>query len=493
MDDKEMLDDILEEIKNRKMAQSPSPENVVEEKIADKKVDDLWNDFVPPTQPIVDPDNEPIIDADDEIVEAPQTPLEADMVDFSIKSPVSDDDDEPELDEEEYDNNDNKKKSNKKKSIIIAVVIVLVIAIAVGVGFALTHKKPADPNMKNPATEVSTTAKAIGPVNPLTGEQGYDESLLTQRPVAVVVENEYSTSSVRPQWGIADADIVLEGESEYSTRLLMFWANFNDVPDQVGPARSARPPFIRFSELFDAVFIHAGLSNTANGYIGADTVFEEDNVDHINLLHTAEDGKYFGRDYSRTSTVEHTGYLNGKNVATMLESYKIDTKFEPANFTQLSFNEKIEPLSSVNAQSVSFKWNTPEQGGRCPKTAKFQYNADGQYYTTTDFDSKYGESNVKWTNLIFLLDNTTYIEKANYKGSGQSETYCDYSLSGGKGTIVSNGTAVEITWGVDNGKLWIKDTNGKDVKLNPGKSYIGYGSQNKGGVVTLNPQDSTQE
>ena len=32
----------------------------------------------------------------------------------------------------------------------------------------------------------------------------------------------------------------------------------------------------------------------------------------------------------------------------------------------------------------------------------------------------------------------------------------------------------------------MKDSNGESVKLNPGKSYIGYGSSNKGGKVTLN-------
>lgn len=500
MADNDMLEEILEELKLRKndVADAPKPEPVKEKP---KEEYDLWNDFVPPTEPKVEPvaDDAPIfVSADEPAEELPQAPelekadapLEADMVDFSTKRELEPEEDEYE--ESQLDGEKAKKNNAKKKGIIIAIIVFLV-AIAVGVGvYFATHKK-AEPNMKPAVTEVQTTQSKLGPVNPLTGEAGYDEKLLTQRPIAVVVENEYSTESVKPQWGIDQADIVLEGESEYSTRMLMFWANFNDVPDQVGPARSARPPFIRFSELFDAIFIHAGLSNTANGYIGADTVFEEDNVDHINLLHTAEDGKYFGRDYSRTSVVEHTGYLNGKNVAEMLEAYKFNTQFEPANFTQLKFNEKAKKLSKTEATSVKFRWNVPEKDGRCPKTASFTYNADNDVYTTTDFDSSYGEANVKWTNLIFLLDETEYIEKTNYKGSGQSEIYCNYLLSGGKGTVVSNGTAVEITWGVDNGKLWIKDEKGKDLKLNPGKSYIGYGSSNKGGYVELNPESNTQE
>ena len=48
--------------------------------------------------------------------------------------------------------------------------------------------------------------------------------------------------------------------------------------------RSARPPYIRFSEMFDAVFIHWGQSKSKGSYVGANTVFEQDNVDHINQM-----------------------------------------------------------------------------------------------------------------------------------------------------------------------------------------------------------------
>lgn len=390
-----------------------------------------------------------------------------------------------------------KDKNSTKKRIIISAVVIAIVAIAVAVAciFAGKHAKVEPPTTKEPATEIATQPTTEAPAvvdttpkNPLTGEHKYNQAAIGKRPVAVVVENEYSTSSVRPQWGLADADIVLEGESEYSTRLLLFWADYTTVPKQVGPARSARPPFIRFSELFDCVFIHAGLSRSKGNYVGADSVFQKDNVDHINLLQTSGDGTYFGRDKSRTSTIEHTGYLNGTNVAKMLGKYNIKTDFDPTKYTQLSFNEEAVDLSTTKANSVSFKWSGSSNGGRCPKTGKFSYNAQSKKYTTTDFDSKYGKANVEWENLVFLLDTTTYVEKNNYKGN-HTEVYCNYSLSSGKGMIVSNGTAVNITWGVKNGKLWFKDASGNDVKLNPGKTYIGYGSQNHGGYISINDNE----
>lgn len=380
---------------------------------------------------------------------------------------------------------DDKKPKKKGKTIaIVLVVLALVVAIAVGVYFYFFNGNKQDEATtatKAQATEAVSETSPLGPQNPLTGEAGYDESALTQRPVAVVVENEYSTSSVRPQWGLADADIVLEGESEFSTRMLLFWADYNKVPEQVGPARSARPPFIRFSQLFNAVFIHAGLSHSKDNYVGADEVFKNENVDHINLLSFSESSSYFHRDKSRTSTIEHTGCLMGAHTAEMLQKSKINLKLNESKFTKLQFNDEAKALSSNTANEVSFKWSK----GYCPKLGKYTYDAEKHKYTTTDFDSKYGTSGVEWENLIFLLDETEYIVKHNYKHAGNSETYCNYKLSGGKGIVCSEGTCVEITWGVKDGKLWMKDAQGNEVKLNPGKSYIGYGSSNHGGYYEV--------
>ena len=362
------------------------------------------------------------------------------------------------------------KKSNK--ALIIAVIAVILALAVVAVGVIIAVKKGGDDKNNN-------AVKTTQIVNPLTGEAGYNKSAVNKRPVAVVVENEYSSSSVRPQWGLSEADIVLEGESEYSTRLLLFWADYTNMPEQIGPARSARPPFIRFSQLFDSIFIHAGLSKTKGDYIGADTVFETENVDHINLLSYSETGQYFGRDKSRTSTIEHTGFLIGTNTPALIEKREFRTDVDSSKFTSLEFNEKAQPLSESKAASVEYVWSN-----RCPKKASFSYDESISKYTTTDFDSAFGEANLEFENLIFLMDTTEYIVKENYK-HGKSETYCDYKLSGGEGTILSRGTALEITWGVSDGKLWMKDKEGKEVKLNPGKSYIGYGSSNNGGSIEL--------
>lgn len=93
-------------------------------------------------------------------------------------------------------------------------------------------------------------------------------------------------------------------------------------------------------------------------------------------------------------------------------------------------------------------------------------------------------TDVARTNLLVLYDETEYISKANYKGTGNAEIYCDYKLSGGNGKLVSLGTITDITWTVSDGTLVIKGTDGSEVKLNPGKTWIGYASSNNGGTDT---------
>lgn len=374
-----------------------------------------------------------------------------------------------------------KQKQKKLNAVIISVIAVIVVA-AVGIGIYFGFFR--DTEKEEPPKAQGNAVDTVSITNPLTGEPGYSLSALEGRPVAVVVENEYSTEQVRPQWGLNSADIVLEGESEYSTRLLLFWADYSQVPDMVGPVRSARPPFIRFSQLFDSVFLHAGLSQSKGNYVGADEVFASEDVDHINLLDLSGDGEYFGRNNERNAAVEHTGYLNGTNLPNLLDEKQIRTEVNANSFSALTFNKEAEPLSALSAVSCSFNWSA----SHCPKTAVFTYNnADGKY-TTSDFDSDYGAADVKFENLIFLFDETEYIVKENYGGSGNSETYCDYKLSGGTGTVLSHGTALEIKWGVTDGKLWLKKDDGSPLSLNPGKSYIGYGSSNNGGKLQLNTQ-----
>ncbi|MCH5320135.1 MAG: DUF3048 domain-containing protein [Eubacterium sp.] len=382
------------------------------------------------------------------------------------------------------DDTDDKPENNKKKIIIIAVVAILVIAIVAGIVFAVTKSKNKEPETTTTTTTTQTTTEVpVLILNPLTGESEYNENAVGKRPVAVVVENAYAA---RPQWGIDDSknspDIILEGEVEGGeTRMLWFYADYTCVPDQIGPIRSARPPFIKFSELFDSIFIHWGQSSSRDNYVGADTVFKTDNVDHINQMTYSDKLGLFGRDKSRGVSSEHTGVLHGNKLEQAIENAKFRTDVNESSFTNLAFNEKDKTVSGDKCTAFAFTFSSNT------KTRDWTYSEDDKMYHCTDY-----LTDVARKNLLVLYDTTEYVAKSNYKGSGKSEIYCNYKLAGGSGKLVSLGVITDITWSVQNGVLKVKDSNGNDVSLNPGKTWIGYGSSNKGGKDKNNtPVEST--
>lgn len=389
--------------------------------------------------------------------------------------------DEVLLDIDELEETDDMKGKNKKKIIIIvAVILVAVIAATVAV-IAIKGKDKEEPSTTVSTTAPTTTEAPVIITNPLTGEEGYNASAVDVRPVACVVENSYYA---RPQWGIDDKkspDIILEGEVEGGeTRMLWFYADYTAVPDQIGPMRSARPPFIRFSEMFDAIFIHWGQSSSKGDYVGANTVFKQDDVDHINQMTASSVSYLFSRDSSRNSYgVEHTGVLNGDKLAQAIKDKGFRT--EAGNrYTKFNFNTKEQKVSDTPCNTLGLTFSSRSA------TRDWTYSAEDKMYHTEDFsNSNIGFSDVARKNLLVLFDNTSYVVKNNYKGSGKSETYCDYGLSGGKGKFASLGTVIDITWTVENGMLVVKDENGKAISLNPGKTWIGWGSNNNNGSVTI--------
>lgn len=387
----------------------------------------------------------------------------------------------------EYSANAKRRELKPKRNyatVALIVAVVLIICIVAGIIFGVAKGKKEQPTTADNAAPSVSAGVTLGTLNPLTGEDDYNQAAIGKRPVCCVVENEYSTEAVRPQWGLSEADMVLEGESEFSTRLHLFFADYTAMPEKIGPSRSARPPFIRFSKLFDAVFIHTGLSKSKGDYIGANDVFKSEKVDHINMQEFTPDGTYLGRDRSRGGAVEHTAFVNGSNIPALLKEKGIRTELDTAHFTLLAFNGTAQPLSDKPAETVRFRWADSAAGGICPKEGVFTYDEGSHRYTTTDFDSKFGEAGVSFENLVLLLDETEYIVKSNYKGGTADQTYCDYKLKGGKGMLLSEGTCLDIQWNIDNGKLVLKDEAGNAVKLNPGKTYFALGSSNYGGSIT---------
>ena len=384
----------------------------------------------------------------------------------------------------------------KNSKYRISLVTLLIIAMVGTLVLSACGKKEEEPK--------------VPPHNPLTGayaEDGFDTSALDKRIVAFVVEN---TPDARPQWGMDDAnyppDLVLQAEVEGGiTRMLWFYADDSKLPEIIGPTRSARPPFIKFSSLFDAIFIHWGMSHTTDVYTGADKIFEWYGVDHIDQMYLDDVEGMYGRDDTRDVAVEHTGIIYGSKVPATIKNEGIRTT--PNEYTKLYFNDEPGPVSEDPATTINIRYSEIALEGMT-----WKYDEEDGMYHTSDFNNDFARDN-----LLVFEDDTDYITKDDY-GLGGSVTYCDYGFKGGKAKLYSKGTVKEIEWLIEDDKLILKDPSvdieeaKKDKEstaiiitpepeegeseedaaarayavqpINKGKTWIGWISRNNGGYVS---------
>ena len=305
-----------------------------------------------------------------------------------------------------------------------------------------------------PATTTTTTEPTTVPepvdINPLTGEEGLDESAIGKRPVAVVVEN---TPAARPQWGLCSPDMVIEGLVEGGiTRMLWFYSDISRL-EKAGPTRSARNNYVEMAQAFDAIYVHLGGSKHAYKLMNNDST-----IDHIDGLNS--DG-YFKRDRSRGVAIEHTAYTTGEWILKAISDKNIRYDIKPEYEKPFKFAKEKRTLpQSCNSVTAVFSSSYKHT---------FEYNAeDGLYYNKMNQKPMLDDNGKQMSvsNVIIIYCNVTYYDTK----------YAEWNLTKGSGVYISNGGAQNITWekGDTHDMLKLYDENGNELELNTGKTWMGF-------------------
>lgn len=347
------------------------------------------------------------------------------------------------------------------KTLSLVFALTLVITAFTGCG-----GKKEEPTTTTEPTTVITTEPPVVYRNPLTGEAGYNEALLGNRPVMVVVENH---PQARPQWGLTSSDIVFEMVAEGGiTRMILMYADASLLPDKIGPVRSTRHYFLDLAEGYDAIFTHFGQSTYAK------TQLANHDIDNINGY---VDGSYFSRDRSRNVDSEHTAYTTKDNIIKAIENKEYRTTLKEGYDNAFQFNidgnEVLADGSCVSA-TVSFS-----------SSYTYTLNYDKQenvYYSSLNgnpFVSSDGTQQ-NFQNIVILYTDISAI-------SGDSKNRVDFDLSRGTGIYISNGSYCEIKWekGDSTDMLKLYDTEGEELKLNVGRTYIAICDDSRESVNTI--------
>lgn len=293
-------------------------------------------------------------------------------------------------------------------------------------------------------------------VNSLTGLKDIPEDKLGARPVAVMVNNINVAKDV--QAGLPYADIVYETEVEGGiTRLMAVYKNI-DAVKQIGSVRSARYVYVDLALGHDAIFVHCG----------SDPVYCRPRLASMDDL-DIYDGSY-GKKIENGKSGDHKLYTfsdqlkNGFNKKGFRQTENAVKTW--ANF--VGEGEKVT-LTGGAATEITVPFSTSHK-------AEFKYNAEkGKYqrYIQGKLQKDYATGETVDVENIFVLLTTI----KDYPDGEHREV----ALSGGDGYYFSDGKFSFIKWQKGNANSGFKftDTEGNELKVNAGNSWVCIGDKNK--------------
>ncbi|WP_431800891.1 DUF3048 domain-containing protein [Halobacillus andaensis] len=290
---------------------------------------------------------------------------------------------------------------------------------------------------------------------PLTGETA--SGSIDQRVISVMVNNH---SQARPQSGLSKADIVYEFLAEgYITRFLAVY--HSDLPENVGPVRSARPYFYEVADGFDALYTYHGAANFINDDI------EDSGVDYADGAHYDNDRELFKRTSDRQAP--HNSYLITNGLEQLLQSKGYDTEME---IDPLPFSNEMK-AEGTSAQQVTVTYDEDE-------TVTYTYdNQKEQYLRESD-----GEATVDAeTNEQIALENVFIVTASHEVIDDEGRRDIDLK-SGGKGYLLQNGEQIDVEWKNKDGRI-LPYKDGKPLPFKPGQTWVNVIPEEPG-IVSVN-------
>lgn len=336
--------------------------------------------------------------------------------------------------------------------IIFGGFVILLIAGA-ATAYALTAKPTATVQSHTTGTK-KTPVKTVVYYSPLTGSQVSSEADTKQAVTGIMIEN---SPDARPQSGLKQAGIVYEAIAEGGiTRFLALYQEAK--PQLIGPVRSLRMYYLDWATPYQASITHFGGS--------AASLAQVKNASYRNLDLMA-DGYYW-----RT-----TDRVAPHNVYTSFE--KLDTLNQSKGYTTSTFTAWLRqdgvPAKTQNATAIDVAVSGPLYNSH------YDYDAaSNTYLRSVDGEASNDREEGRIAPHVVIamdVDMTTVLQ------DGYRE---DIATSGaGSATIFQNGTATSATWRKNSqtDPLQFIDTNGNEISLNRGQTWIIAVPKTSGGVT----------
>ena len=338
-----------------------------------------------------------------------------------------------------------------------------------------TAEPTATPTAEPTATPTAEPTAAPTPTpepeaNPLTGEQG---DYTNQRPVAVSIRTGDGST---PQWGIAAADVLIEGVTEGKTAgLTAVFASVDSV-EKAGPVAPGRDLPLQLVLPLNAVPVHINKSVYASNLLN---VLQYQDLDGY---HAGTAGFAFDEDRANSGYREENCWYTTKDlINTGLATYNTDTA--GANMPLFHFVQRKDP-EQQNAKSlyITFSNKDTEELVYSPEVGLYlKNNADG----SPMMDAGNNEQ-AAFTNVFVLY------ASSGVKDDGVTR---QYDLTGGTGIYLTKGGWETIQWtkGDATAPLQLTDASGKTLDVNPGKSFLAIWGGYYGQALRLLDGDGNEQ
>jgi hypothetical protein len=306
---------------------------------------------------------------------------------------------------------------------------------------------------------ISGCSKGELPANetifPLTGIE--TNEVVDNRIISVMVNNH---PDARPQSGLSEADIIFEILAEGSiTRLLAFYQS--EMPNVVGPVRSAREYYFELAKGFDALYVYHGAAGFVNEMIKGRGINYLDGANYDN------DGNLFKRESFRIAP--HNSYLQMDAAYEVAASigYKTTASYEPLEFLA---DEEVDDLSGNPANHVKIVYSNKPS-----RIVEYSYDhGNGNYFRSSD-----GKPTIELNSEDpILLDNVFIVETYHEVIDDAGRRAVDLEL-GGAAYLIQKGQVQEIRWENRNGRI-VPVKDGQLIGFVPGKTWINVVPTNPG-------------
>ncbi len=325
------------------------------------------------------------------------------------------------------------------------------------------------------ASSEQTPLPLAGLLNPLTGQAGLDGVVEGQRPVAVTLAN---NSASLPLRGISGSDVIVEGLNELgSTNILALFGDFRTVP-VVGPVADATDPFLQLALPSNAILVHTGVSTYARNLLQV-------------LSYQDVNGTYVGTTgfhYDSTRATDAGGNRYNENCwytdANLVWNAAGAMGINPIGEVRMLFNFAQSDLpEGEEALDIYFSFNAAT-------STAVHYDETIGLYTKTAYGSIQTD---ELTGTPLLFENVFLLFGA--VGKKADSPYLEYDFSSGEGYYFQGGRVTPLRWqkGSPTDALRFYDTDGQELEIQQGKSYIAFAPQEqRDGMYYLNAAERAQ-